>query len=67
MSEHFFSTDGSYGDATDILVVDTSNWTDEDWRDIDDASDMTRLDIAVAIAKRHEREQEISSYSDAYK
>lgn len=67
MSEHFFSTDGSYGDATDILVVDTSNWTDEDWRDIDDASDMTRLDIAIEIAKRRHRGEQISFYSNAYK
>lgn len=64
---HFFSNDGSYGDAEDLLIVDTDNWTDEDWRDIDDASDMTRLDIAKDIAERHQREQEISFYSNAYK
>jgi hypothetical protein len=64
---HFFSNDGSYGDAEDLLIVDTDNWTDEDWRDIDDASDLTRLDIAKDIAERHQREQEILSYSNAYK
>lgn len=51
---HYFSEDGSYGDATDILVVDTSKWTREDWRDINDASDSTRLDVAIAIAKKYQ-------------
>lgn len=64
---HFFSNDGSYGDADGILVVDTDTWTDEDWRDINDASDSTRLDIAKDIAERHQREQIVSFYKNIYK
>lgn len=36
----FFSKDSSYGDATDLLIVDTSDWTDEDWEEVDCGSDI---------------------------
>jgi hypothetical protein len=46
MSNTFFSIDGSYGSGTDILVVDTSSWTEEDWNAVDEASDSERLEVA---------------------
>lgn len=57
MTTHFFSNDGSYGDAEDILIVNTDQWSEEDWRDIDDASDMTRLAIAREIEEKHRDER----------
>ena len=46
MSNTFFSIDGSYGSATNILVVDTSSWTEADWTLIEEASDSERLEVA---------------------
>lgn len=46
MSNTFFSIDGSYGSGTDILVVDTSSWTEDDWNLIEEASDSERLEVA---------------------
>jgi len=31
----FFSLDGSYGDANNLFVTDTTQWTLEDWEEID--------------------------------
>ena len=45
----YFAADGSYGCSKGLSVVDTSQWTDEDWRRIDDASDGNRVDIAREI------------------
>jgi hypothetical protein len=48
---HWFAEDGSYGSGV-TLVVDTSNWTDEDWRDIEDTSDSERSTVALEITKK---------------
>ena len=49
----YFAVDGSYGDATEILVVDVTEWTDEDWNEgIEYASDMTRTTAAKEIAAK---------------
>lgn len=49
---HWFAEDGSYGSGV-TLVVDTTKWTDEDWRDIDDASDSERVWLALEISKKY--------------
>jgi hypothetical protein len=36
----YFSKDSSYGDATDLIVIDTSDWSDDDWRVVDCGSDI---------------------------
>lgn len=48
----WFSEDGSYGSGVP-LVIETTEWTDEDWREIDDSSDSERLDIALEISKKY--------------
>ena len=45
----YFATDGSYGDATDLLVIDASLFTEEDWDEIQNASDADRADLAYEI------------------
>lgn len=50
MSTHYFAPDGSYGDATDIVIVHTDNWTSKDWDEIMDSSDDSRIHIARQIA-----------------
>jgi hypothetical protein len=36
MGKTFFSKDGSYGDAAGLIVIDTTNWTIEDWNYVND-------------------------------
>ena len=52
---HFFSEDGSYGGADGILVVDTSQWTADDWREVEDTSDLHRLEVARDIARKYQK------------
>lgn len=48
--EHYFAQDGIYGDATDLVLVDTTNWTEDDWLLIEDAQDYERADLAQRIS-----------------
>ena len=45
----YFATDGSYGDATDLIVIDTDLFTEEDWDEIQNASDAERAELAWQI------------------
>jgi hypothetical protein len=53
MTSTYFATDGSYGTADNLRVIDTSEWTDADWAEIEEASDDQRAGTASAIAYRH--------------
>lgn len=53
MSDHYFAKDGSYGDALGLVVVDTSEWTEQDWILIDEAMDDERPEIAEQISERN--------------
>jgi hypothetical protein len=48
----YFAADGSYGSADEMLVVNTSNWTQLDFKCVEECGDDERLEIASAIAKR---------------
>lgn len=43
----YFAKDGSYGSASDLTILNTEHWTEEDWQEIEQASDMTRWHVAV--------------------
>lgn len=43
----YFAKDGSYGDASGLVIVDTSKWTEETWRMIDETSDNFRATRAI--------------------
>ena len=43
--------DGSYGQTT-IVLIDTSGWSIEDWREMEEASDNTRMNVAVDVTDR---------------
>ena len=49
MGKTYFALDGSYGDAEGMVVIDTSNWTDEQWYDIETSSDSERVDVAINL------------------
>lgn len=49
MSTHYFAADGSFGTG-DIIVVNTANWSPEEWEIVDSASDDERMSIAYQIS-----------------
>lgn len=49
----YFAADGNYGDAEDILIVDTSKWSDEEVEAVAMATDSRRLDVARQIADNY--------------
>ena len=53
MSNSYFALDGSYGDATEILIVDTDDWTPEEWELINYATDDERSDMAQQIIDKY--------------
>jgi hypothetical protein len=36
MNLTYFAADGNYGDATGMVIIDTTGWTDEDFAEIKD-------------------------------
>lgn len=45
----YFASDGSYGDAEGIVLIDTSEWTEDEWAEIDGMTDSERYDFALAL------------------
>jgi len=54
MSDYYFAQDGNWGSAEEILLVDTTNWTEEDWQLIDDATDSERGQIAQRLSEERD-------------
>lgn len=54
--ETYFATDGSYGDAYDLVVIDTSDFTEADWEAINEAGDYDRSRIANSIRYRKDHQ-----------
>lgn len=52
MTTHYFAADGSYGDANTLLVLDTSDWTEADWAEIDETPDEMRAFVALELSMR---------------
>ena len=46
----YFASDGSYGTVSGLVIVDTSQWSDDDWTRIAESSDYDRASIAASIA-----------------
>ena len=49
MNLTYFAQDGSFGDAYGIEIIDTSDFTETDWRKIWEASDNYKSSVAVEI------------------
>ena len=52
MSGIYFASDGSYGPAAGLVVLDTTWWSDDDWDHIEEAREDARAEVALAIARR---------------
>jgi hypothetical protein len=46
---HYFSPDGNYGSADDLVVIDTTNWEESDWERVENCTDSDRSVIARII------------------
>ena len=49
MPTHYFAVDGSFGDATGLIVADTSALDTEDWSIIFEVPDSERLEVVRQI------------------
>lgn len=49
----FFAADGSYGDASNLVILDVAAFTSDDWDTITHATDNDRLDAVWEIAEHH--------------
>lgn len=54
-SAHFFTEDGTYGSVDGMEILDTTNWTVEDWERIDECGDSSRIAEARAIAEMRKK------------
>ena len=52
----FFSADGAYGSAEsrDLLIIDCSQFTDEDWQRIQESTESRRIETAWSIASSYD-------------
>lgn len=57
MRDLWVTEDGTYG-TSNIVLVDTSKWTDGDWEKLNDAGDFERMEVAVSISEKHGGEYE---------
>jgi len=49
MKDFWVADDGSYG-TSNIIMVDTSKWSQSDWHDFDSAPEYYKLDRAIEIS-----------------
>jgi len=47
MAMTYFAQDGNYGDASNLVIVDTTKWTEEEWASVEEASDSFRFVRAI--------------------
>jgi hypothetical protein len=51
-THHYFAQDGGYGTATNLRILDTSEWTSKDWEKIENATDAERVIVALQTAQK---------------
>ena len=37
---HYFATDGNYGNAENLVIIDTADWTEDEWDIIEQSPEM---------------------------
>lgn len=50
----YFAADGSYGDATEMVIAGVDDWSTEDLDNIMEAPDHERLSIAIQLCVKNE-------------
>jgi hypothetical protein len=47
---HYFASDGNYGGAAKVIILETEHWTEDDWITIEEAGDLGRVQVALDIS-----------------
>jgi len=55
---HYFTEDGSYGIAHNLVKIVTTDWTFKEWKEVLEASDSRRLLVALSIETRHKNKKD---------
>jgi len=50
---HYFAMDGNFGNADGIVLVQTQDWTEADWEEVENASDHERANVAIEVSKQY--------------
>jgi hypothetical protein len=50
---HYFAGDGNYGAADRVAIVDTGEWSEDDWLELEEAYDLDRMDVALKIESKY--------------
>jgi len=50
--KYYFTTDGTYGSANNMVIIDTSNFTPEEWEWIEQSTDTDRQRMASLVGIR---------------
>lgn len=51
-SRLYIAADGTYGNASNLLVIEDGNLTDEEWEKIEEASDHARVAVALKVIRK---------------
>ena len=57
MDSAYFSSDGNYGSASEMIIVNTDNWTSEHWDLIDNTPDELRMIVAHRLSQGYTIEE----------
>jgi len=52
---HYFAEDGNYGDATNLVTLETTDFTNDDWELMGIAPESDRLALAYAIKSKYDQ------------
>ena len=52
----YFAQDGNYGSAELLAIVNTQNWTEKDFQEIEEGHDWDSPEKAIEVAERHDKE-----------
>jgi hypothetical protein len=52
-STTYFALDGNYGEAQGMVVIDTTKWSEDDWTQIEEASDSERAQVALDLTRKN--------------
>jgi hypothetical protein len=52
----YFAVDGNYGDASGLVVMETTHWSEIDWEIIEEADDWVRPSVARVLTESYEKD-----------
>lgn len=54
-TSHYFAEDGTYGESARLSIIDTTDWNEEDWEEIDETPDWDRPRVAGIITNKYKK------------